>query len=100
MFGKLKAEATFPNSSLADDSYNTTIAVHCTFEFEQESGELVITTGQRTQPSTASKDSARGGVLKSPEFENVTGAAIPRMLLQPNGSTSTNCLRHICLFGD
>ena len=71
MLGKLKTEATFPDSGLADDRYNTTIAVHCTFEFEQESGELVITTGQRTQPSTASKDSARGSVLKSPEFENV-----------------------------
>ncbi len=47
IFGKLETKTALANSSLTDDTNNTTITLHCIFEFKRESGKLVVPAGKR-----------------------------------------------------
>jgi hypothetical protein len=57
-FGELETEATFANSSLADDTNHATIALDGMFEFMFKGGKLIVPAGEATEPYSASKHSA------------------------------------------
>src|ERR1700676_4001147 len=76
-FGKFETKTALANTSLADNTHYTSFTHDCIFEFKGESGKLARAPSERAQPPSATKDSARGSVLKAPEFQYLKRCSDP-----------------------